>query len=165
MLTGIVIAAYRPTDIAVVTIVAMARIAYLVAIVMVTHKRMDIRVIMTHEHRRGVAVVRREVPPVPRGMPGNVIVPADMSEDMRPCNENGADNIIRTINEWITYDFDVIVCVRRYFCNNGGDILIDIGSDDCLNHEYVIVTLHCRHHPEVIDVTVPVQVEVAKHIG
>lgn len=165
MLTRIVVAAYRPTDSVVVTIVAMSRIADLVAEVMVVHKRMNIRVIMAHEHRCRVAVIRREVPPVPRGMPGNVIVPADMSEDMRCGNEYGTDNIIRSINEGITNDFDVIVRVRRYLCNNGGDILIDIGSNDGLNHEDVIVPFHCRHHPEVIDVAVPVQVEVGDHIG
>ena len=59
-----------------------------------------------------------------------------------------------------TYDLDVHGPGRRGLDDDGGDILIDVGSKHGLDDEHVGIALDRLDNPQVIHIAVPVEVEV-----
>jgi len=85
-------------------------------------------------------------------------------EDIRPCLVDRAYDILLAINEWRTDDLDVAVCARRVLDYEGADILVDVPSKHCLDHEDVGESVDCLHNAEIIYITVAVEVEVRDHV-
>ncbi len=75
-------------------------------------------------------------------------------EEYRP------DNIIGTVDIRRTYDFNAWCSVRRQFGNERGNILIDIGCQNSLNKEHMVIPLNGFKNPEIIHISVIVEVQI-----
>ena len=77
------------------------------------------------------------------------------------CNDKGrTDDIVRAVNEWRAYDFDVEISTARHLGHKGGYILEHVVSKHCLNQENVVVALDCFEDTEIIDISVTVEIQV-----
>lgn len=89
-----------------------------------------------------------------------------MSVDDGPHHENRLDDVGRAIDVRRAYDLHVAGCADiRNFGHQRGDILIYVGSQDSLDHEDVRPSLNRLDNPQIIDVSVLIEVEVGEHIG
>ena len=64
-----------------------------------------------------------------------------------------------------TYDLHAGVSVNRDFSHKGGDVLIDILRQDCLDKEHVGIPVNGFQNPQIIHVPVSVQIQIGNHIG
>lgn len=65
-----------------------------------------------------------------------------MHIDCRGNIEPGLYDVVGTIDERITDDLNITRSLAGDLSNEGSDILIDIGCEDRLDHEYVIASLN-----------------------
>ena len=79
-------------------------------------------------------------------------------EEYRP------DNIIGTVDVRRTDDLNVWRSVRRQFGNERSNILIDIGCQNSLDKEHMVIPLNGFKNPEIIHISVIVKVQIRKHV-
>lgn len=83
-----------------------------------------------------------------------------MSENKGRCVIYGFHIIAGSVDIRVAYDLDVCLGCAGHFGNQRGNVLVQIGSEHCLDYENVVVALDRLEHTEVIDVAVTVQVKV-----
>lgn len=145
-------------------VVADLRIFDPVTVAAVAHIGVDICLIVAEVDGLGPAVARRIVAPIPGRHPGMVLPHAKVCEDAGLCVEHGSDEEGRTIDERSSDDLDVETGKVRVLNHQRGHILEDVVPKYCLDDEEVVVPFHGLHNPEVIDETVPVEVQVRDHV-
>ena len=84
--------------------------------------------------------------------------------DGRSHEEHRSDDIIGTINVRRTNDLNVWCSVRRQFGNERSNILIDIGCQNSLDKEHMVIPLNGFKNPEIIHISVIVKVQIRKHV-
>ncbi len=87
-----------------------------------------------------------------------------MCEDQRPCVVHRLNDVVRTIDVRCTDDLYVGGGYGIHFRHEGGDVLINVWSENGLDHENVVPAFHCLHHAQIIDVSVAIEVKVGKHV-
>jgi len=113
--------------------------------------------------RLAVVVVRREMTVVVRRTPAAVTIAAVAVEHRRTANEYRLNDVLRTINIGVTNHLYVRAgAVSLHY--DGGYVLIDVTSQNGLDHIEVVVAVHSLHYAEIIHVAVAVEVEVRNHI-
>lgn len=141
------------------------RIVHLVTIMVVGHECVHISLIVIQIHRGRMAVVGREIIPVPGRMPWNVCGTAEVGEYGRACDEYRTHIIMRAINERSSYYFKMVCSQVGVLDNKRGDILENVSSKHCLNDKKVIVPLVSLNDTEIIYVSVTVEVKVRNHVS
>lgn len=142
------------------------RIPEFVAITVVTHISVHVCVIMADIYRSGAPVMGREITPMPRGVPGHISRAYQVGIYRGHGNIHRLDDIFGPINIWGTYNLDTCVGVnRRDLRNESGDILIHVVGKNCLDDKDVRIALHRLHNPQVIYITVTVEIKIRQHIG
>lgn len=160
MLRTVVVAEVAPSDGGIGRKMRRAGIGYLTAVAVGAHESMDIRLIVVQEHGCMVAVVGREMVPVPGRAPGMISHPADMGEDKGAHYEGGPYDIAGTKYIRCTDDFAAVVAVSGTLHYDRGDILIDVGTEEGLDKIDVVIPFNCLENAEIVDVAVIVEVEV-----
>lgn len=97
-----------------------------VAIGVVLHICPHISLIVGYVYGGWTPVMRREMSPVPGGMPGRIRRPQQTGEYQRPGMIDRLDDEIRPIYVGRAYDLHAGVPVNRDFSHKSGDVLIDI---------------------------------------
>lgn len=88
-----------------------------------------------------------------------------MDEDCRCRIEHGLDDEIGAVDVRCANDLNVCSGGAVVLTHERCHILINVGSQDSLDHEHMVMTLQSLHHAEIIDVTVVVEIEVGEHVG
>ncbi len=117
MVIAIVVTIVLTTDIVITRIMIGIRIANLVAITVITHIGIYISMIVAGRNGSWMMVVRWEMIPIIGGMPRIISTVIHISIHGRNVYENGFDNIIASVNEYITYHL-YIGCARTAFHYN-----------------------------------------------
>lgn len=81
-----------------------------------------------------------------------------------PCPVNRPYNIVVAIDERCSYDFNIVVRHGRAFHDNGSHVLINIHAKHGLYHKCMGESVHALHNPQIINVSVPVEVQIGYHI-
>lgn len=90
---------------------------------------------------------------------------AEMDEDCRCRIEHGLNDEIGAVDVRCADDLDISLGRAIVLTYESCNILIDIGSKNGLDHEYMVPALDCFHDTQIIHVTVIVQIKVGKHEG
>ncbi len=96
-------------------------------------------------------------------MPRSVAHPAYRIVDSRTTDEHRLNDISGTIQIRLTYDLAIrcgILRLHHYCCY----VLEHISSQHSLDDKHMVVTANHLHHPQIINITVAVEVEVRDHI-
>lgn len=140
-------------------------ISEFVAIAVIAHICIHISVIVTDIYRYRMPVVRREMSPIPGGMPGSITRPDKVRIYGRNSDKYGLNDIIGAIDIGSTYNLDTGIGVDcGYLRNEGGYVLIHIVGEDCLDDKDVSVALNRLYNPQIIDIPVTVEIQIRQHI-
>ncbi len=140
MLLTIVVSLTWTRNSVVVRIVATVRICDFMTITMITHKSMNIRLIMREIDRCRTMVTRWEMIPIPRRFPRLIMRRTQVSKDDRSRDIDRLNIIIRSINIWCTYDLYSCSRIRHDIGNKGSHILVHVCRQDSLNEEDMVVS-------------------------
>lgn len=166
MLHSIVIALHRSGDPLVLRKMAGGSIPELVAIAVITHISVHICVIVAHIDRFRMPVMGREMTPVPGRPPGCITRSHQIGIYCRYGDIHGLDDIFRAIDIGRTYNLYTSIGIDcSHLRDKGGDVLIHIIGKHCLNDKDVGISFHRFYNPQIIHITVAVQVQVRQHIG
>ncbi len=163
MLATIVVTRYRTGNLLVTRVVMVVDIMHGVAVVVVLHIRVHVRLIMTEVIRSMMAVVMREVIPVVRRTPMAVVRTSPAVEHRRTFVEHRFDDIVHTVDIRRTDNLNV----RRrvpHLHNERCHILVDVGSQHGLDKQHMVMAVNGLKHTQVVDVPVVVEVEVRDDI-
>jgi len=163
MCGSVVVLRYALGVLRVVRVVVVVAVLHLVAVLMIAHVRVHVGVVVAVVTRLAVVVVRREVAIVVRRVPAAVTIVAIAVEHRRTTNEYRLDDVAGTVDVGVTYHLYVRACaVSLHY--DGGYVLIDVLSQNSLDHVEVVVAVHSLHYAEVVHVAVAVEVEVGDHV-
>lgn len=165
MLLLVVVASIALCDAGVVRVVRLLDVDYLVAVYVVGHIGSHVCLIVVQVDGSGTPVVGGEMIPVPGGAPADVAYAAQMGQDDRPLDEDRAHDVGRAVDVRCSDNLDVVVVVAGVLHHYGGDVLIDVPGEDCLDDEDVVAALYGLKDTEVVDVAVVVQVQVGDYVG
>lgn len=136
-------------------------ITELVAVAVIVHITVHVGVVVVYVNRPRMPVAGRIISPVPGRTPGLVVWPQKVGVDDGPDHENGLDDIGRPVDVGRSDDLDVAGCGHvGDLGDEGGYVLIYVGSQDRLDHEHVRSSLNCLDNPQIIDISVLIEVEV-----
>ena len=88
-----------------------------------------------------------------------------MVEYDRPGVVDRTDDIIRTVDVCGADDFNMVVSIGWHLCYDCRHILVNIRRKGRLDYEYMVVSLHCRNHSQIVHIAVPVEVKVGYDVG
>ena len=88
-----------------------------------------------------------------------------MVEYDRPGVVDRTDDIIRTVDVCGADDFNMVVSIGWHLCDDRRHILVNIRRQGRLDDEYMVVSLHCRNHSQIVHIAVPVEVKVGYDVG
>ncbi len=166
MLLTVVVAVVRTGQTGILRVVALGRIADRVTVLVMAHERVHIRVIVVQMNRHRTLVVRRIMVPVPGRVPRSVGRPQQMRVNRRSRDENRLYDVAVAVDVGRTYDLHMAGSVDSgNLSHYSGHILIDVGSQDCLDEEHMSVVLDHFEDSEIIHISVAVEVEVGQHVG
>ena len=88
-----------------------------------------------------------------------------MVEYDRPGVVDRTDDIVRTVDVCGADDFNMVVSIGWHLSNDRRHILVNIRRKGRLDDEYMVVSLHCRNHSQIVHIAVPVEVKVGYDVG
>ena len=88
-----------------------------------------------------------------------------MVEYDRPGVVDRTDDIIRTVDVCGADDFNMVVSIGWHLSNDRRHILVNVRRKGRLDDEYMVVSLHCRNHSQIVHIAVPVEVKVGYDVG
>ena len=135
-----------------------------VAVVMVLHVRVHICLIVAEMVRSVVVIVVRIIVPVVRRTPVRIVGTTKTVIQRRANIVHRLDDIARTIDVRRTDDLYVLRS-KAHLHHDGGNILIDVGSQNRLDEQHMVAAFDGLKHAQIVDVTVVVEVEVGDHVG
>lgn len=147
----------------IVGVVIVLDVVYLVAVVVIGDVGCYVGLIMTKVLGRRLVVVGGEVTPVVGRRPALVARAAQVVVHSRRLVVNGLNDIGIAVDIRRTDNLHVgggVVHFHYQRCH----VLVDIGSQNGLDNEYVGIALQGLHHAQIIHVTIAVQVEVGYHV-
>lgn len=101
--------------------------------------------------------------PVPRTIPRVPCIRPEPIVYYRSVNIYRFDDVVRTINILVPYNLNGNI-VRFIFLNiYRGYILVDILRQDCLQNDQTLVAFTGLYNPQIIYLSVPVEIEVTEH--
>ena len=136
-----------------------------VAVAVIADVCPDVSLVMTQIKRSGMSVMGREMIPVPGRVPGYIRRSQQTGENQRPGIKDRLNDIVGPVYVRRTYNLYAGIAVSGDFSNERGDILIDVGGEDRLDKEHVGTPVHGLNDAQIINITVPVQIQVGNHIG
>lgn len=143
-------------------------VVHLMAILVVRHVSVHIRMIVAVMTRSAVVVIRREMRIVIRRRPAGVviIITTIAVEQRRTANEYRLNDVVVAVDIRVADHLYIRVSVHAVhaFHNEGCHVLIDVLCQHSLNHVQVVVAVAGFHHAEVIHIAVTIQVEVRNHV-
>ena len=88
-----------------------------------------------------------------------------MVEYDRPGVVDRTDDIVRTVDVCGADDFNMVGAKGGHLCYDCRHILVNIRRKGRLDDEYMVVSLHCRNHSQIVHIAVPVEVKVGYDVG
>ena len=88
-----------------------------------------------------------------------------MVEYDRPGVVDRTDDIVRTVDVCGADDFNMVVSIGWHLSNDRRHILVNVRRKGRLDDEYMVVSLHCRNHSQIVHIAVPVEVKVGYDVG
>lgn len=165
MLASVVVALVGAGDAVVVRIMAGACVIEMMAIAVIGHEGIDVRVVVAEKYGSGMPIVGREVIPVPGGTPDGISDAHQVRVDKGPGVVDRLDDVVGAVEVGRTDDLDTCGLDAGELGYEGGDILIDVVTEDGLDEEDVGPAFEGLEHAEVIHVSVTVEVEVGQHVA
>lgn len=142
----------------------MIDIMHRMAVVVVLHVRGYVRLVMSEVIGSMIAVVVREVIPVVRRTPIDVVCTTETVEQRRALVVDRLDDIVNAIYVRCTYNLHIRRAIAHFY-DYGSYILIDVCCQHGLNEQDVVVALNGLQDAQVVDIAVVVEVEVRDDIG
>lgn len=133
------------------------------AVMMVRHVGIDVRLIVIQIDRLRLRVVRREGTVVVRGRPAHVVQATIDIPHRRTLDEDRTNDVVVAVQIAITDDLD-IESFRTVLRDKRSYVLEHTRRQARLNQQGMIRTTVSLNHAQVIDPTVVVEIEVVDHI-
>ena len=133
------------------------------AVMMVRHIRMYIRLIVVQINWFGLRIIRRPVVIVIRRRPRTIRSMAVHFPHRRTFDEHRTNDVVIAIQIRIS-DHLHIQSIRKPLCYEGSYVLENRGRQTSLNQQSMVRTAASLYHAQIVDPSVAVEVEIIDHI-